>query len=249
MEVLALIPARGGSKSIPRKNLLLLAGRPLIAYSIEQALAARRITRTIVSTEDEEIAETAKKYGAEVPFRRPAEFAGDLSPDIDVFRHALSWLAENEGYQPELVVHLRPTGPIRRVEVIDQAIDLLYSHPEADALRSVSWPVQSPYKMWRIVDNYLEPLLQIDGLPDTHSMPRQILPEVYWQNGYVDVLRPRTVLEMGSMCGQTVLPLVIQEPIYELDYEDSIPALEAALHRVQRGQALEGPPEELHHPV
>jgi len=249
MEVLALIPARGGSKSIPRKNLLLLAGRPLIAYSIEQALAARRITRTIVSTEDEEIAETARRYGAEVPFRRPAEFAGDLSPDIDVFRHALSWLAENEGYQPELVVHLRPTGPIRRVELIDQAIDLLRSHPEADALRSVSWPVQSPYKMWRIVDKYLEPLLQVDGLPDTHSMPRQILPEVYWQNGYVDVLRPRTVLEMDSMCGQTVLPLVIQEPIYELDYEENIPALEAALHRFQQNQALAGSPNAPRHPV
>jgi len=249
MEVLALIPARGGSKSIPRKNLLQLAGKPLIAYTIQQALAARRITRTIVSTEDEEIAETARRYGAEVPFRRPAEYAGDLSPDIDVFRHALGWLAENEGYQPELVVHLRPTGPIRRVELIDQAIDLLHSHPEADALRSVSWPVQTPYKMWRIVDNYLEPLLQIDGLPDTQSMPRQILPEVYWQNGYVDVVRPRTVLEMGSMCGQSVLPLVIQEPIYELDYEEGIPALEAALHRFQQGSALEKNAREQRHPV
>ena len=249
MEVLALIPARGGSKGIPRKNLLVLAGRPLIAYSIEQALTSPRITRTIVSTDDEEIAAVARRFGAEVPFLRPAEFAQDLSPDIDVFRHALTWLAENEGYRPELVVHLRPTGPVRRVELIDQAIDLLASHPEADAVRSVSWPIQTPYKMWRIVDGYLKPLLRIEGLPDCQSMPRQTLPEVYWQNGYVDVLRPRAVLEMNSMWGRKALPFVIQEPIYELDYEDSIPRLEAALRRLQAGLPLEEPAKGRRHPV
>ena len=249
MEVLALIPARGGSKGIPRKNLLVLAGRPLIAYSIEQALTSPRITRTIVSTDDEEIADVARRFGAEVPFLRPAEFAQDLSPDIDVFRHALTWLAENEGYRPELVVHLRPTGPVRRVELIDQAIDLLASHPEADAVRSVSWPIQTPYKMWRIVDGYLKPLLRIEGLPDCQSMPRQTLPEVYWQNGYVDVLRPRAVLEMNSMWGRKALPFVVQEPIYELDYEDSIPRLEAALRRLQAGLPLEEPYSGARHPV
>ena len=118
-EVLALIPARGGSKGIPRKNLMPLAGRPLIAYSIEQATSARHITRVIVSTDDEEIARVARDHGAEVPFMRPPEFALDLSPDIDVFRHALTWLRDNESYVPELVVHLRPTGPVRRIELID----------------------------------------------------------------------------------------------------------------------------------
>lgn len=249
MEVLALIPARGGSKSIPRKNLIMLAGKPLIAYTIEQALAARCITRTIVSTEDEEIATVARAFGAEVPFRRPLEFAQDLSPDIDVFRHALTWLQENEGYRPDLMVHLRPTGPIRRVEVIDRAIELLAEHPEADSLRSVSWPDQTPYKMWRIVDGYLEPLLQVENLPDSHSLPRQILPEVYWQNGYVDVVHPHAVLEMNSMCGHTVLPLVIQEPVYELDYAESLPELEAALHRFQQGLPLGKIPQNQRHPV
>ena len=96
-EILALIPARGGSKSIPRKNLLFLNGLPLIAYSIAHALGSRHVTRTIVSTDDEKIARVAREFGAEVPFMRPAEFAGDDSPDLDVFRHALTALREREG--------------------------------------------------------------------------------------------------------------------------------------------------------
>ena len=115
-EIMALIPARGGSKSIPRKNLMMIAGKPLIAYSIEHALQSRYVTRTIVSTDDPEIADVARGLGAEVPFLRPSEFAQDLSPDIDVFRHALTWLRDRQGYQCELVVHLRPTGPVRRVD-------------------------------------------------------------------------------------------------------------------------------------
>ena len=115
--VIALIPARGRSKGIPRKNLLPIAGRPLIAHSILQARASQRISRVIVSTEDEEIADVARHWGAEAPFLRPEEYAGDLSPDVDVFRHALRWLETHEGYQPDLVVHLRPPGPVRRVEI------------------------------------------------------------------------------------------------------------------------------------
>ena len=249
-EVLALIPARGGSKSIPRKNLLVLAGRPLIAHTIERALECVRITRVVVSTDDAEIAETARRYGAETPFERPAEYAQDHSPDLDVFRHALRWLEEHEGYRPELVVHLRPTGPVRRVELIDRAIELLLAHPEADSLRSVSRPVQTPYKMWRIgSDGLLWPLLSVIGQPDAHSLPRQLLPDVYWQNGYVDVLRPRTILELGSMAGGKVLPFVIEEPIYEIDYPDSLPAVERALLEPDEGSATRAAATAARHPV
>src|SRR5437867_12897651 len=130
-EILALIPARGGSKGIPRKNIKVVAGKPLIAYSIEQALASRFITRTIVSTDDPEIAKVARDFGADVPFMRPSEFAQDLSPDIEVFRHALESLRKSERYVCELVVHLRPTGPVRRVELIDRAIETMLGDPEA----------------------------------------------------------------------------------------------------------------------
>ena len=246
--VLALIPARGGSKGIPRKNVMVLAGKPLIAYAIEQARISRRITRVLVSTDDEEIAEVARRYGAEVPFIRPAEYAEDLSPDIDVFRHALQWLAEHEDYRPELLVHLRPTGPVRRVELIDRAVDLLAAHWEADALRSVSLAMQTPYKMWRRTRaGHLEPVLRLDGVRDCQSLPRQRLPAVYWQNGYVDVLRPRAVLEKNSMWGDCAIPFVIDERLLELDYPEHIPAVEAALEQLQDGTASASAP--VRHPV
>ncbi|MGZ7042914.1 MAG: acylneuraminate cytidylyltransferase family protein, partial [Thermoanaerobaculia bacterium] len=141
-QILALIPARDGSKGIPRKNLLMLAGKPLVAYSIEQALASRYITRTIVSTDDAEIADVSRKCGAEVPFMRPGELAQDLSPDVDVFRHALEWLRDRSGYHCDLVVHLRPTAPVRRVALVDEAIETIAGQPDADSLRSVSRPEQ-----------------------------------------------------------------------------------------------------------
>jgi N-acylneuraminate cytidylyltransferase len=248
-EILALIPARGGSKSIPRKNLLPLAGRPLIAYSIEQALASRFVTRTVVSTDDDEIAAVAREWGAELPFRRPAELAQDDSTDLDVFRHALRWLREHERYECDLVVHLRPTGPVRRVERIDEAIALMLADPAAHSLRSVSWPVQTPYKMWRIVDGMLQPLLRLPGIADAHSRPRQSLPEVFWQNGYVDVVRPEVVLERGSMTGERVLPFVVQEPVFEIDYPESIPAVEEALRALARDGSASAPPGPRRHPV
>jgi CMP-N,N'-diacetyllegionaminic acid synthase len=234
--VLALIPARGGSKGIPRKNLLPIAGKPLIAYSIGQALQSKRINRVIVTTDDAEIAEVSRDCGAETPFLRPAEFAQDLSPDIDAFRHALQWLGSNEGYKPDMVVHLRPPGPVRLVSLIDQAIDLLAAHPEADAVRSVRRALQTPYKMWRIApEGYLDPLLRLEAIADCQSVPRQMLPTVYWQSGYVDIVRPRAVLEKNSMWGDCALPFIVEEPLFELDYPEDIPAIEAALERVQLG--------------
>ena len=235
-EILALFPARGGSKGVPRKNVRVVAGKPLIAYSIEQALASRYITRTIVSTDDAEIADTARRCGAEVPFVRPAEFALDLSPDIDVFRHALEWLRDHEGDECNLVVHLRPTAPVRRVALIDEAIETMNRHRDAHSLRSVSRPSQTPYKMWRMVQSRLEPLLQIPGVAEPYSLPRQKLPDVYWQNGYVDIVRPRAVLDLGSMAGDRVIPFVVIDPVPEFDYEDDIPQLEQALFALARGE-------------
>ena len=227
-EVLALIPARGGSKGLPRKNVLPLAGKPLIVYSIETALAASLVTRTVVSTDDDEIAAVAREAGAEVPFVRPAELAQDASTDLDVFRHALETL---EGYEPELLVHLRPTNPLRRTERVDEAIRAMLEDPRADSLRSVSWPRQTPFKMWRVEGRYLAPIVELPGVPDAHSRPRQSLPEVWWQNGYVDVVRPRTVLELGSMTGERVLPFVVQDPFVEIDYADAFAAAEELLRR------------------
>ncbi len=234
-EILALIPARGGSKSIPRKNLVVVAGKPLIAYSIEQALASRCITRTVVSTDDPEIAEVARGLGADVPFLRPGELAQDLSTDLEVFRHALEHLRSREGYRCDLVVHLRPTGPVRRVALIDEAIETMLSRPDAHSLRSVSSPEQTPYKMWSIVDGELQPLLRVAGMAEPYCAPRQSLPEVYWQNGYVDIVRPEVILELKMMAGRRIIPFIVDDPVLELDYPDSLARLEDALSALQRG--------------
>jgi len=207
--VLALIPARGGSKSIPRKNIQPLAGFPLIAYSIAAGLAAETVDRVIVSTDDEEIAEIARKFGAETPFIRPPALAMDNTPDLPVFEHALDWLDENEGYHPEIVVQLRPTSPFRRTWHIDQAVWRLIEHPDADAVRTVCVPFQNPFKMWKIdSDGFLQSLLDI-GLPEAYNLPRQALPDVYWQTGYVDAAWTDTILTKHSMTGEAILPLLI----------------------------------------
>jgi len=210
-EVLALIPARGGSKSIPRKNIRPFASHPLIAYSIAAGLAAKTVARVIVSTDDEEIAAIARQYGAETPFLRPAEFALDDTPDLPVFQHALKWLEEHEGYRPQIVVQLRPTSPFRRVRHIDEAVRLLLARPEADAVRTVCAPFQNPFKMWRIgADGFMHPIgIEFGVLGEPYNLPRQTLPEVYWQTGYVDAARAETILHKNSMTGERILPLVI----------------------------------------
>jgi N-acylneuraminate cytidylyltransferase len=210
-EILALIPARGGSKSIPRKNILEFAGHPLIAYSIAAGLASENINRVLVSTDDEQIAAIARDCGAEVPFLRPGEISQDDTPDLPVFQHALEWLEVNEGYKPEIVVQLRPTSPLRRKIHVDQAVWRLVEHPEADSIRTVCIPFQNPYKMWRIDgDGFMQPLLSID-LAEAYNLPRQVLPEVYWQTGYVDAAWTDTILEKNSMTGENILPLIIAE--------------------------------------
>ncbi|MEN8172263.1 MAG: acylneuraminate cytidylyltransferase family protein [Chloroflexota bacterium] len=210
-EVLALIPARGGSKSIPRKNIIDFAGYPLIAYSIAAGLAAGTITRVIVSTDDDEIAAVSRLYGAETPFIRPDIHAQDGTPDLPVYQHALTWLAEHEDYHPDIVVQLRPTSPFRRVWHIDQSVLRLIEHPDADAVRTVCAPFQNPFKMWRIgTDGIMKPLGRELGIEnEPYNQPRQALPEVYWQTGYVDAAWTDTILLKNSMTGDRILPLII----------------------------------------
>jgi len=218
-EVLAIIPARGGSKSIPRKNIRLFAGYPLIAFSIAAGLQASSVTRTIVSTDDEQIASVARKYGAEVPFMRPAKYSRDDTPDLAVFAHALRWLAEKEDYRPEVVVQLRPTSPVRPRNCVDEAVKILLENPKADSVRGVVLAGQNPFKMWRIQpDGRMEPLIHLKGIMEAFNVPRQELPEVYWQTGHIDSIRPAVILEKNSMSGTDILPLVM-DPAYTVDID------------------------------
>jgi CMP-N,N'-diacetyllegionaminic acid synthase len=210
--VLAIIPARGGSKRIPNKNTKLFCGKPLIAHSIECAKQSKYIDRIIVSTDSDEIASVATSYGAEVPFTRPAEFASDEANDFVVFKHALEWLNKNEAYAPDIVVQLRPTSPLRTVEQLDEAICLLAKHPEADSVRTVTEPEQSPYKMYSIrPDGMLEPLMRTTGSAESFNLPQQALPKVYKHVGYVDVVWLKTIVGKNMMTGDMVLPLILNQ--------------------------------------
>lgn len=208
-EVLAIVQARGGSKGLPRKNLRLLRGHPLVAYSIASGLAARSITRVIMSTDDEEIAEVAQQYGAGVPFMRPAELAADDTPDYPLFEHALEWLARHEDYRPDAVVQLRPTTPLRPRGMIDDAVRILLDHPAVDCVRGVTVPKQTPYKMWRDGQNGAILPLMDTSFPEPYNMPRQKLPMAYWQTGHVDAIRTSTITVKHSLTGTEVRPILI----------------------------------------
>jgi len=219
VEILALIPARSNSKSIHRKNIREFAGYPLIAYSITAALQSKRVSRVIVSTDDEKIADISREFGAETPFSRPKELARDDTIDFPVFEHALLWLEKNEKYKPGIIVQLRPTSPVIPVGLIDNAIEVLINHPKADSIRGVVTSEQNPYKTWHIQTNgTLRPVLQIDGLPEAYNIPRQKLPETYWQTGHIDVIRRKTILEKQSMSGDTIFPVVIK-PEFAIDID------------------------------
>lgn len=213
MQILALVPARGGSKSVPRKNIRLLAGEPLIAYTLREAQKSRYITRLVVSTEDEEIARVARQYGAEVPFLRPGELALDHVPDLPVFQHCLAWLKEKEGYQPDMIVHLRPTAPLRTVDYIDKGIQLLLEPLPADSARSVCRAGQHPLKMWSVKNGYLVPFVpeSASGIREAYNKPRQELPSAYIQNGAVDVVWAEVILQKGSMAGSVIRAFIMSE--------------------------------------
>ena len=210
---LGIIPARGGSKSVPRKNLHPLLGQPLIAWSILSALRAPSLDRVIVSTDDGEIAVVAKRCGAEVPFLRPVEIAADETPDLPVFQHALRSLGEAEGYAPDVIVHLRPTQPLRTPEQIDQAVELWVTSG-ADCVKSVCPASEHPFKMYRLEGDRLAPYLDTDERrrrgPD---VPRQSLEPVYLSAGVVDVIR-REIVEAGSTEGQIVVPYFVDPSRY-----------------------------------
>ena len=245
MDILALIPARSGSKSVPDKNIRIVAGKPMLAWSIGHALGAGSITRVIVSTDSQEYAKIAREYGAEVPFIRPAEFATDTALDIDVFRHALMWLDENEGYRPDIIVQLRPTYPKRRVDDIEAMIQMLIDHPEADSVRSVAPATEIPYKMWvcaqssgsagahevtsglagpagSIVDGNMGQIVPVvKDIPECYNMPRQELPTAYYQNACIDIMRYETIMKKNSMTGDVILGYLMDEN-YDIDTEDEL---------------------------
>lgn len=193
-KVLALITARGGSKSVPGKNLKLLGGKPLIAWSIQAALQARAVGWVVVSTDDSKIAEVALEHGAEAPFLRPPELAGDASPHLDAIRHALTWLADNQGYNPEYLLLLQPTSPFRAAADIDAAVAMLEGRPGCSVV-SVCEAGSHPYLV-RTMDE--KGLLQNLVDPPPGYLRRQDLPPAYAVNGALYLVETSVVLNGGD---------------------------------------------------
>lgn len=226
--VLALIPARSGSKALVDKNIRLFLGKPMLVHSIDHAKASALINRVIVSTDSPAYAEIAKKAGADVPFLRPAAISGDSSTDLEAFTHALTWLKENEGTVPDILVHLRPTAPHRNVKDIDAMIQILLDHPEIDSVRSVAKAPAPPFKMWFLgKDNILEPVVKT-SIKNAHNLPRQMLPQTYLQNACIDVVRSTVVLDKKSTTGGTIYGYVMEDD-FDIDTKDDIDRLEAHL--------------------
>ncbi len=202
-KVVAIIPARSGSKTIIDKNIRLLGGYPLIAYSIVVAKFSREIDRIIVSTDSDQYASIAKKYGAEVPLLRPKEISGDNSTDYEFFRHILGWMEENEKKIPDLFVHLRPTTPLRNVKEIDDAIKYMKDNKDASSLRSAYKTHLTPYKMFKKKGEYMEAFLSHNE-KEFYNLPRQHFEDAYIPNGVIDIVRPNIINSTGILHGDSM---------------------------------------------
>lgn len=229
----AVIPARGGSKGVPRKNIKLLDGYPLIAYSIQCCLLSELIDRVYVSSEDGEIIEVASRYGAEIPFVRPQKFARDDSTDNQVLNHFF----ENVGC--EEVVFIRPTTPLRDPSKIDECISNYntdWKH-RCSGIRSMHELPESPYKMYKLNETgYCEGFFKhFKGNTNYTNLPRQVFPKAYHPNGYIDIVKKEQV-ETGNTFGDQVLPYITPFCI-EVDTQDEFDMLQLKL---QKGNHLFG---------
>jgi CMP-N,N'-diacetyllegionaminic acid synthase len=207
--VLAVITARSGSKGVPGKNVRPVAGRPLIAWTIEPALRASRIDRTIVSTESEAIASVARSVGAEVPFRRPEELSQDDTPHLPVLLHAVEWMAKREAYKPDYVLLLQPTSPLRGSADIDAAVDLAIRE-KADAVVAVTETHHHPYLIVTLgPDGRIARFLPDAPKPGTGSVRRQELPTAYFINGAIYLVRTDVLLRERTLFPPATYPYVM----------------------------------------
>ena len=232
VEILAVVPARASSKGLAGKNLRTVGGESLVARAVRAALGATLVTRVVGSTDDPGIAAAMQEAGAEVPGLRPADLAGDDTPDPPVFLHVLGLLAA-EGYEPEIVVNVRPTSPLRTGADIDGALRLLLDHPDVPSVKSVAPVVQHPYKMWSLAsDGLLSPLLpawheRFGGDPD---VARQLLPAVYRSDGAVDAVRVAALRDTRRFHPGPVLAYVMDpRRSLDIDGEDDLVVAERRL--------------------
>ena len=230
MKVIAIIPARSGSKSLPKKNILPLNGKPLLSYSISYGLESPEVDKVVVSTDSEEFAKIARKYGAEVPFLRPPELATDNCRDFSFMRHALDYFDSiDEIY--DIYVLLRPTSPLRPKGLIERSLDILKRNPTATSVRAVAKAIEHPYRVLALnSDGSLSSLIK--GVEEPYNFPRQELPESYSMTGDIEVVRRKTLLD-GSVSGNKIFPIIINsEDKIDIDHIKDLRAAENKLQNL-----------------
>lgn len=217
MVIYSVIPARGGSKRVPKKNIKNMCGKPLIFYTIEQSLSCNLIHKTFVSTDSDEIIEIVKENYPKVNIiKRPPEISGDLSTDQELFQHFLT--LEN----PDVIIHLRPTFPLRSLELLTNTITSFINNYDYDSLRTVVFSEKPAIKMYTIENEELIPLFRtINNLKDPFNMPAQKLPKTYWHNGCIDIFKSETLRKYDSISGEKIYAYIMDKSeVYDIDTEE-----------------------------
>ncbi|NQY24984.1 MAG: acylneuraminate cytidylyltransferase family protein [Campylobacteraceae bacterium] len=213
LKILCIIPARAGSKGVPKKNIKLINNKPLISYSLEVAQESKLINKIIVTSDSKDIVDLVNKDIVYAPFIRPSEFSQDNSTDKDYIKHTLKYLKDKEGYVPNYIVLLRPTTPLRNYTLVDEAINKFIDATSASSLRSAHLVPESPFKWFKIKNDCFEPICNEFSLEDTNK-PRQYFDDVYLPNGYVDVLN--STFSDADLYGTDILSYIT--PLsYEID--------------------------------
>ena len=215
MEVLAIIPARGGSKGIPMKNIQKLAGKPLISYTISAAKNSKLISKIIVSTDNKKIAKIAKASGVEVPFLRPKKISSDNSSNLVVIKHALDFLKTKEDYEPEIIIWLQPTSPLRTSAKIDESIKLL-RNSNADSVLSVTKSHLHPYRSFWFEKKYLRPF----KAEFQKYYQRQLRPDIFSPTGEVYTFWHKTLKKYNSQFGKKIKPLFAKKDEFIIDIDN-----------------------------
>jgi N-acylneuraminate cytidylyltransferase len=227
MSVIGIIPARKNSKRLPGKNTINLAGKPLIEYTFESASGCLNLDRIILTTDDPRCIEIAHNFPRiEVPFTRPDEISNDKSTDLDVFQHVLNFLLD-EGDSPQLLVHLRPTSPLRTTQHIDLGVEMLRTNPGFTSLRSVAPSEVSIFKLYNIIDDKLES--PIPGASEFKNHPDQLLPKTYRHVGYVDIVWSKTLIQSNSMTGDKIMPYIIADAMAGINSLSDLKRYEAKI--------------------
>lgn len=237
LNILGVVGARSGSKSIPGKNIKPLLGKPLIAWIIEAAKKSKYLTRLILSTDSEKYARLGKKLGIEVPFIRPKKYANDRADDISYLTHATSWLEKHEGWKPDIILRLPPTSPLCKTESIDACIKLLIDNPNASSSRTIVPAPKHPYKLWKIEAEELKPFIdkKLTGFSEPSNVARQLLPPAY---AHVDVIAVRydTLMRDHLLTGKRVrYHLIDKDEAIDIDTKTDLMLAEILLKKRQNG--------------